>query len=183
MQRLPERIEGQGLLLRRWTLADTEALGLAVEQSAEHLRPWMPWAAAEPLPRAERWALLARWQSEWEAGGDCVLGAFSDDEVLGSFGLHHRRGPETLEIGYWVHVDHLRRGVATRAVTLLTAAALAVPRITRVEIHHDKANLASAGVPRSLGYELVGEQPDKPEAPSELGVDCIWRLEQGEGDG
>jgi hypothetical protein len=34
---------------------------------------------------------------------------------------------------------------------MLTNAAFTVPEITQVEIHHDKANVASAGVPRSLG--------------------------------
>ena len=109
-------------------------------------------------------------------GGDSVLGLFVDGAVAGSFGLHRRRGPETLEIGYWVHVDHLRQGLATRAAGLLSEAALSVPGITRVEIHHDKANTASAGVPRKLGYQLVGERPDRPEAPGEIGIDCVWRL-------
>lgn len=178
MERLPERIEADGLLLRRWHADDARALGRAVEESAEHLRPWMPWAAAEPLPLAERQALLARWQHEWEAGGDSVLGAFVDGAVTGSFGLHHRRGAETLEIGYWAHVAHLRQGLATRAVAALTGAAFSVPGITRVEIHHDRANEASAGVPRKLGYRFVGEQPDTPEAPAEVGVDCTWRVER-----
>jgi ribosomal-protein-serine acetyltransferase len=180
MARLPERIEGDGLLLRRWTADDAETFGRAVEESAEHLRPWMPWAAAEPLPLIARRGLLARWQREWEAGGDSVLGAFVDGEVVGSFGLHRRRGPETLEIGYWVHVAHLRRGLAARAAGLLTEAAFSVPGITRVEIHHDKANLASAGVPRGLGYRFVGERADMPEAPAEVGIDCAWRIERGE---
>jgi ribosomal-protein-serine acetyltransferase len=178
MRRLPERVEADGLLLRRWTPADVTVLGRAVEESAEHLRPWMPWAAAEPLASVDRWTLLERWQAEWEVGGDSVLGAFLDGEVAGSFGLHHRRGPETLEIGYWVHVAHLRQGIATRAVAALTEAAFSVPGITRVEIHHDEANVASAGVPRGLGYRLVGERADVPEAPAEVGVDWTWRIER-----
>jgi RimJ/RimL family protein N-acetyltransferase len=45
-----------------------------------------------------------------------------------------------------------------------------------VEIHHDKANVASAGVPRRLGYTYVSEQPDEPTAPGEIGIDCTWRV-------
>jgi RimJ/RimL family protein N-acetyltransferase len=178
MERLPDRIEAEGVLLRRWTPADAERQQAAVEQSAEHLRPWMPWAAAEPLSPVARQALLSRWQREWEQGGDSVLAAFVGGEVAGSFGLHRRRGPETLEIGYWVHVAHLRRGLATRAVVALTETALALPEITAVEIHHDKANLASAGVARRAGYRFLGERPDMPEAPAEVGVDCVWRIER-----
>jgi RimJ/RimL family protein N-acetyltransferase len=183
MERLPQRVEGRGLLLRRWDVDDAEALGAAVAASAEHLRRWMPWMAAEPLPLRARRGLLSRWQREWEAGGDSVLGLFVGGEVAGSFGLHRRRGPETVELGYWVHVDHLRRGLATRAAGLLSEAALAVAGISRVEIHHDKANTASAGVPRALGYEFLGEQPDRPEAPGEVGIDCGWRLERDAAEG
>jgi RimJ/RimL family protein N-acetyltransferase len=178
MDRLPDRIEADDVVLRRWLTTDAEALSAAVAASDGHLRPWMPWMAAEPLSPAAREGLLSRWQREWEAGGDSVLGLFVDGAAAGSFGLHRRRGPETLEIGYWVHVAHLRLGLATRAAGLLSEAALAVPGITRVEIHHDKANTASAGVPQRLGYEFVGERPDRPEAPGEVGIDCVWRLER-----
>jgi RimJ/RimL family protein N-acetyltransferase len=57
-----------------------------------------------------------------------------------------------LEIGYWIHAGFLRRGLATRVSCLLTDAAFTVAGIERVEIHHDKANVASAGVPRRLGF-------------------------------
>jgi len=49
-------------------------------------------------------------------------------------------------------------------VRLLTDAAFQIPGIERVEIHHDKANVASSGVPRKLGFELVEEVPDESRA-------------------
>jgi ribosomal-protein-serine acetyltransferase len=82
------------------------------------------------------------------------------------------------EVGYWTRAEYLRRGVATRTAKLLTDAAFTVPGITRVEIHHDKANRASAGVPRKLGFERLGEARDDPEAPAELGIECRWRMEK-----
>ena len=54
----------------------------------------------------------------------------------------------TLEIGYWVHVDHLQKGYATEMARILTSAAFTVPGIERVEIHHDKANTRSGAIPR-----------------------------------
>src|SRR2546429_103990 len=99
-------------------------------------------------------------------------------EVSGSCGLHRRRGPDVLEIGYWTHRALVRKGLATAVAGLLTNAAFTVPEITQVEIHHDKANVASAGVPRSLGYRLIGERPDRAAAPDEVGIDCVWRVER-----
>lgn len=180
MDRLPEKIEAEGLLLRRWTPADAEALARAVEENVEHLRPWMRWAAEEPRSVQGRRALLTTWEREWEGGGDAYLGVFLDGTVAGSCGLHRRRGPRALEIGYWTHVSFLRRGVAMRVAAALVDGAFSVPGIEWVEIHHDKANVASAAVARGLGFRCVGERPDTPEAPAEVGIDCAWRVEREE---
>jgi ribosomal-protein-serine acetyltransferase len=176
--RLPERLEGEGILLRRWTVADAEVQHRAVVESAEHLRPWMAWMAREPQPLERRRAMLAAWERTWADGGDVSFGVFVDGQVAGSCGLHRRVGPHGLEIGYWVHVAFVRRGLATMAAGLLTDAAFGLPGIDFVEIHHDKANAASGGVPRKLGYRLVGERENGKSAPAELGIECVWRIER-----
>ncbi len=148
MERLPETMQAPRLTLRRWVPDDAEPLGAAITENIDHLRPWMPWIAAEPQSVADRVALIDQWHNEWDRGGDMVIGAFLDGAVVGSAGLHRRRGPRVLEIGYWVHGDHIRKGFATEIASALTTAAFTVADIDRVEIHHDKANIASSGVPR-----------------------------------
>lgn len=178
---LPERLPGPDeLLLRRWEPDDAELVGRAVGESLEHLRPWMPWVSQEPLSPEDRRATIQEWEREWLRGGDVYMGVFLGEQVAGSCGLHCRIGPGALEIGYWTHPAFIRRGVATTAAGLLTDAAFALPGITHVEIHHDKANQASAGVPRKLGYQLVGEAPEEPVAPAEVGVSHLWRLTRDE---
>lgn len=174
--RLPERVEMARLLIRRYTEDDAEALAAAVTASVDHLRPWMPWIANEPLGLAARTDLIRTWDRDWRGGGDVVFGVFLGDAVVGGTGLHRRVGPGGLEIGYWVHVDHLRRGYATEVSEALTSAAFTVSGIGRVEIHHDKANVASAGVPARLGYARGAETPDEVTAPAEAGIDCTWTM-------
>jgi RimJ/RimL family protein N-acetyltransferase len=176
MQRLPDVAETERLTLRRWTGADLPLLRRAILENRDHLLPWMPWVAAEPITDDARLALIESWTEEWESGGDVVLGAFDDGAVVGSTGLHRRRGPGALEIGYWVHVDRVRRGYATEMARALTTAAFTVAGIDRVEIHHDRANVASRGVPEALGFVFDGEQPDGIGAPGEIGIDCGWSM-------
>jgi ribosomal-protein-serine acetyltransferase len=177
--RLPDHLhDADGLLLRPWRPEDAEALAAAVAESADHLRPWMAWIAEEPVPLERRRARIVEWEHDWSRGGDVILGVFLDGRVAGGGGLHRRIGEGGLEIGYWIHAAYLRRGLATRAARLLTDAAFTVPGITRVEIHHDEANLASAGVPRNLGFEWIDETPDEPEAPAEVGIEGRWRIDR-----
>jgi RimJ/RimL family protein N-acetyltransferase len=103
-----------------------------------------------------------------------------DGRLAGGCGLHRRGGPNTLEIGYWTHPAFLRLGVARTAARLLTELAFTVPGIERVEIHHDKANQASAGVPRSLGYRPIGEQPDTPPSQPSTASTATWRITRDE---
>lgn len=175
--RLPEGVADGSLALRRWLVEEAELLHRAVRANLEHLRPWMPWVAGEPLTLRQRRALIAGWEDEWAAGGDVVLGVFVNGAVVGGSGLHRRIGPDGLELGYWIDHAHLRQGLATRVAGLLTTLAFSVAGITRVEIHHDRANLASAGVARKLGFVLDAEERDRPEAPGEEGVEWRWRMD------
>lgn len=174
--RPPELIEDGALVLRRWLIGDAELLQRALSENVEHLRPWMSWMAEEPQDLEHRRAILARWEQEWHDGGDVYLAVILNGQVAGSSGLHRRRGPHTLEIGYWTHVAFLRQGVATRVARLLTNTALAVPGIRSVEIHHDHANAASSHIPQSLGFKMVGETSVGIAAPAESGIDCAWRI-------
>lgn len=174
--RLPGSLTTPRLSLRRWVRTDAAALSAAVETSLDHLRPWMAWAADEPLSPEARLALLGRFESEWESGGDVVYGAFRGGMVVGGCGLTRRPGPTSLEIGYWVAVDQLGRGYAGEMARALTDAAFTVDGIEHVEIHHDRANVRSRAVAASLGFLYEGECPDTVRAPAEEGIDCTWTM-------
>ena len=177
MVQLPDSggVDGD-LVLRGWRQADAPELARALRRSREHLAPWMEWANA-PAPSPAGQALrFDAWEARRRGGGDAIYGIFLGGRVAGGCGLHQRLGPDGLEIGYWVHVDFLRGGVASRAAALLTDTAFAIDQITRVEIHHDAANVASEGVPRRLGFVMVGESADQPTAPGESGVERRWRM-------
>jgi len=182
MERLPGLVAHDGLVLRRWAEADAETLEAIVTANIEHLRPYMPWIASEPMSLDARRALERDWEETWLAGGDVVLGIFDDGVAVGSTGLHRRIGPGGLEIGYWVAADHLGRGIARRASEGLTDVAFTLPGIDRVEIRHDISNTYSRNVPKALGYRLIGrDAPNRDlKAPAETGVDLVWRVTRDE---
>lgn len=171
---LPEEVPCTRLTIRRWTPDDVGALHAAIEQSAELLRPWMSFMDDEPMTDDDRAAQIDGWERGRQLGGGAFYGMFVGDELVGGCLLHRRAGPDTVGVGYWLHADHVGRGYAREAAAQLTTAALSVPGITRVEIHHDAANTASRRVPESLGFTFDGERPEERTAPGEVGVDVAW---------
>ena len=173
-----ERIAAGAVVLRRYTPSDIDILQTTIQESLDHLSPWMPWAQ-EPQTRAVLVDFIARADQSWEAGTDFHYGIWNTDEqeLRGGCGLHARIGPGALEIGYWVSRKHIGRGYAKAAAHALTHAALSLPGITRVEIHCDEANVRSAAVPRALGYRLDRVVADEIKAPGEVGRDMLWVFE------
>lgn len=169
------------IVVRAYEEDDAPALEAAVAASLEHLRPWMPWAAGPPAGVEWRRGWIRDVCAEEAGGGDRYRGFFAADTgaVLGSGGLHRRIGPRAWEIGYWVHVDHAGRGIATAAVAQLVAEAFADPDVDAVQIHHDVANAASGAVARKAGFTDLGTVPKAATAPGETGVERRWRLERG----
>jgi RimJ/RimL family protein N-acetyltransferase len=163
-------------VLRRYRREDAPALALAVTESLEHLRPWMPWVALEPTSVEEREKLFRQWDRDWAEGTQYSFGMFREGRVVGGAGLMRRIAPDGLEIGYWVHRDFVGRGFATRAAEALTTLAFGLVGISHVEIHHDEANVASGRVASKLGFEMVGAHAGEPSAPGETGTNLIWRM-------
>ena len=179
MERLPERGEGYGVAVRRWTVDDAPALHVLVAANVDHLRARMAWIPDNPVGLAARRAQAEEWEQAWLAGCDVILGIFVAGVPVGGTGLHRRRGPDALEVGYWVDHGHLRQGIASRAAALVTDLAFAVPGVARVAIGHDVENDASRGVPTRLGFTCVGEErPTRPLAPADTGRDLLWELER-----
>ncbi|MGB6457514.1 MAG: GNAT family N-acetyltransferase [Streptosporangiaceae bacterium] len=176
MKRPPERLSSRQVELRRWRAADADLCLRLVTESLAHLRPWMPWATSE-YDRAVAEGFLQRCEDYWQAGTAFQYLILVTGEPAGSCGLEARIDPGGLEIGYWVHPAYTGRGVATGAARALTAAALALPGIDHVEIHHDELNLASERVPVKLGYTHVETRPRTRElAPANSGASKVWRI-------
>lgn len=150
-----------GIRLVRISADQAPAVTRAINESLDHLSPWMAWAQT-PAEESQRAVFMAAAEELWRAKRDFTYTILdADGSVIGGSGLHGRQGPDALDIGYWVHVDHIGRGLATAASKALTSAAFDIPGIERVRIQCEATNVASARVPEKLGYEFGGiEVPD-----------------------
>jgi ribosomal-protein-serine acetyltransferase len=173
-ERPEDLIEHGPVTLRRYREDDLDALVQAVSESEDHLRPWLPWVAGHS--RESEAEFLAGAARDWDSGAAYNYTMITEGTLAGGIALMARIGPGGLEIGYWVHQAWTRRGLATAASAALVEAAFRLPGVDRVEIVHDELNVASAGVPRKLGFTEVGRRPLDPPPPAGTGTGVVWRL-------
>ena len=176
MSDLPGLLAAGPVDLQACRVEDLDALMAAIEMSQPELARWLPWADPMPTREAEE-VFLRRGVTSFDANKEWGYFLIESDsgELVGGTGLHPREDG-TAEIGYWVRSDRTGKGYATAAAQALTSAAFAyLPNVVRVIIRMDQANLASAAVPRKLGFELGGEDPSREITTSgHTGTGWIW---------
>ena len=176
------RIETERLVIRCYEPADVHMLAESVTESVEHLLPWMPWAHAEPEPIEEKVKRIRRFRGQFDLGLSFIYGIFNPEntKLLGGTGLHPRPGEHQLEIGYWIHKDYVNRGLVTESTAALVKVAFELLHIHRLEIHCDPGNLASAAIPRKLGFTHEGTLREKTAFLERWSDSMIWGLLESE---
>ncbi len=150
------RIETDRLVIRCYKEADALLLKKSIDESLDHLKPWMPWAKDEPQTLDEKIVRIQKFQTQFEQGEDYVLGVFNKNEtqLIASTGLHTRVEPTAREIGYWVNVNYIKEGIATEIVFALTKVGFEIEGLERMVICCHKNNLASIRVAARTGFGL-----------------------------
>jgi RimJ/RimL family protein N-acetyltransferase len=176
------RIETKRMVIRCYHPSDAKLLEQSVMESLEHLKPWMVWAHNEPVSLEARTKAVQSFRGKFDLGENYIYGIFNADEtrLLGGTGLHPRIGENQFEIGYWIHKDFINQGLVTESTAALTKVAFEICRVHRVEIHCDPANLASAAVPRKLGYTHEGTLRQKTRFLDRWSDSMVWGLLESE---
>jgi RimJ/RimL family protein N-acetyltransferase len=155
---VPGEIRSDRLLLRPLQDADAGQVFAAIEESREHLAPWLTWPPTIRHPDDAR-DLCLRWAARWTLRTDLGLGMFSldDGRFLGATGMHDPNWDlRSFEIGYWLRTSAVGAGYVTEAVQLQTVLAFEALNARRLEIRCDPNNLQSRRVPERLGFLLEG---------------------------
>ncbi|WP_225828655.1 GNAT family N-acetyltransferase [Streptomyces naphthomycinicus] len=178
MERPNQTIECGDFVLRRWRgESDVAPAFKLIEESADHLSPWMPWVAGHSENNTRDF--LAKSDAQWTAGDAYNYAIARDGTLIGMCQAYRAAEPRGWRMGYWLHPAATGRGIATRATAALMSEMFALRDVEYLEITHDLVNTASAAVPRRLGFtEVRREQAPPPAAPSGTGIDVVWRLDR-----
>lgn len=158
---LPSRIIDHDLTIQRWTSADIEPMEALIVENLDHLRPWMAWAAREPITAEQRQRLFDRWDRYWKTSAGAVYSVRIGGELVGGCAIHRRNDTRSAEMGYWLAKNATSQGIATRTARLLTDAAFQLASVDAVQISHEHSNTRSGTVAERLGYtRLPTPSPD-----------------------
>ena len=155
---LPDVLHGPRLLVRPYRAGDGAALWEAVEESREHIRPWLPWGPMHQSP-ADSEASVRRWQAKWLTREDLAVGLWdkATGRFLGGSGLHRINWDiPSFEIGYWLRQTAEGHGYMTEAGRLLCSLAFKTLGAQRVIIRCEAGNARSAAVAQRLGFVQEG---------------------------
>lgn len=155
---IPYELPTERLTVRCYRPGDAEALWEAVDESREHLRPWLPWVDLYQGVEAAHEA-VRRFRGNFDLKQDFVMAIFDGDRLVGGTGLHRvdwdlRR----FEIGYWLRASATGKGYVTESTAALTRLCLEGLNANRVEIFVVAENRASRAVPERLGFQFEGIQ-------------------------
>jgi RimJ/RimL family protein N-acetyltransferase len=176
MDRPSQVIECGDFVLRRWRgQSDFAAAFKLIEESVDHLRPWMPWVA-DHSEKSTR-DFLAKSETRWATDEAYNYAVTTHGDALIGMCQAYRTEPRGWRLGYWLHPAARGQGIATRATAALVTEMFALPDVEYLEITHDLANTSSGGIPYRLGFtEVRREQAPPPAAPSGSGIDVVWRM-------
>lgn len=151
------------IYIDKYTENDIDELYTVVLDSAEHLRPWMPWLHSNyTLDDTRIW--VEKCIEDWS---QCVayrylIRSSDSGEIVGSVGLERIvHAHKIAELGYWVASKAINRGVATAAGKLALYQAFKVHSINRIEINVLTNNVSSNKVAVKLGGLLEGTLRNK----------------------
>src|SRR5260221_5841543 len=143
----PPRSDGV-VTLRAWAAADAPALVECLDGDEEISR-WLD-QVPQPYTLADALAYIGGIGEQAFALTECESG-----RLLGSIGLRWNDEHDVAEAGYWLRSDARGRGLATRALMLVTRIALE-ESARRVQLRAAVGNDASRRVAEKAGFRLEG---------------------------
>ena len=146
------------LTLRIYKFLDAEQLAVAVNESYDHLKPWMPWATeTQSLGQSE--LNICRFLGSYYSKADFTMGIWDGDTLVGGTGFHLRgRSVDTKngEVGMWIRASYAGQGWGTRVLAAMLEWGFSEWGWERIFWQCDVTNIGSARVAEKCGLTHEG---------------------------
>ena len=152
--RVAYRVETGRLVMRCWCPEDAADLRAALDESDQHLRPWIPFMKDEPraLQQTAHWLRGIRAAFDRDENYQYVIHRKDTAALVGDVMLMRRAGKGALEVGYWITLSQGGHGFATEATEAALRVAFELDGVDRVELHCSPLNAPSRAIPVKLGF-------------------------------
>ncbi|PPD57867.1 GNAT family N-acetyltransferase [Dehalogenimonas etheniformans] len=141
------------ITLRPLRMSDALEVMLAVQETMDSLRLWMPWAhPAYSIAESEGWIKNALKSRPEGTAYEFAITDARDGAFIGGCGLNHINTIDKVaNLGYWVRSSRQRHGAASRAAKLLIKFGIDELKFNRIEILAAVENTASRRTAEKAG--------------------------------
>ena len=172
---LPPELHGDRILLRPYRADDADAVFAAIEESREHLRPWVGWVDRFTTADETR-DYCVRCADSWLARSDLFFGIFdiANGLYLGGAGLHTPNWEKrAFEISCWIRTTAAYQGYGTESLNLLAGLGFGSLQARQIKLVCDARNGPTQTMAEKCGYVLRGRVRDGYAAPDGMLVDRL----------
>lgn len=144
------------LLLRSFQPDDAAELFRAVDESRQHLRPWLRWVDATTKQEHIQ-QFIHRTLQQLHNQEALELGLVHNRHIIGGIGMHEwDHMLKKAQLGYWVRKEYEGQGIVNKALTRFIDFLFEKPGLNKIEIHFMPSNKRSAAVADRLGFKVEG---------------------------
>lgn len=155
---VPTHIFTDRLLLRIPQRNDGKVVNLAIRESVQELKPWLPFVQTLPLEEETELNLEKAHDNFLKKESFRFLIFIKDTgEFVGVTSLQSIDWEiPKCEIGYWANSKFSGNGYMTEAVETITRLGVHTLRFKRIEIRCESENIKSRAIPERLNFTLEG---------------------------
>ena len=144
------------MLLRSYQPDDAPALFKAVNESRQHLRPWLNWIDTTTKPE-HTLQFIQQSLQQLNAQEGLALGIVYKRQIIGGIGMHHwDHNIKKAQLGYWISQPYEGQSIIYKCLNRFIDFLFEKASLNKLEIHFISTNIRSARVAERLGFRVEG---------------------------